>query len=552
VSAADPTQPTAVPAQSRERLRPSLAARAGLLIVALFAEKSVLDLTVDFRRADAAHGLAAILRVAQHFGLRFAVSFAAALAFFICVRGDASLHRVNSEAREIPLRPAWLALHLTLLIPVAAALHNLYGNHGVHLPFPALSLAAVALMSGAVLALLAALAPWHIWRRAAAAVGMRWAYAALAALLGTGAILWSQELWGPTAQLTFQLVREVLLPILPSLQANAATRVLSTPDFAVEVSSICSGLEGVGLMLAFCSAWLLYFRAEYRFPRALLIIPAGILLVFALNVVRIAALVLIGNAGYPAVAVYGFHSQAGWIGFNCVACGVAFASRHSRWLSRAAGREAGETTSNPTAAYLLPFLAVLAAGMISRAISSGFETWYALRLIAAAAALACCWRPLARLDWRFSWRGIAVGAVIFALWLAASRLILSPQGMPAPLAAMSASARALWISSRTLSAILVVPLVEELAYRGYLLRRLAAEDFQAVPFRTIGWIPLLVTALAFGVLHGPLWLPGIAAGLAYGLVLIRTGRIGEAVVAHLTTNLLIAASVLAAGQWQLW
>ena len=224
--------------------------------MALFAEKSALDLTVDFRRADAAHGLAAILRLAQHFGLRFAVSFAAALAFFICVRADASLHRVNSEAREVPLRPAWLALHLALLIPVAAALHNLYGNHGAHLPFPALSLAAVALMSAALLALLAALAPWRIWRRAATAVGMRWAYASLAALLGTAAILWSQQLWGPTAQLTFQLVREVLSPILPSLQANAATRVLSTPDFAVEVSSICSGLEGVGLMLAFCSAWL--------------------------------------------------------------------------------------------------------------------------------------------------------------------------------------------------------------------------------------------------------------------------------------------------------
>ena len=169
MSAADPTRPTS-PAQSRQRLRPSLAARAGFFIVALFAEKSALDLTVDFRLADAAHGLATVLRLAQHFGLRFAVSFAAALAFFIYVRGDASLHRVNSEAREVPLRPAWLALHLTLLGPVAVALHNLYGNHGVRLPFLALSLAAVALMSAAVLALLAALAPWHIWRRAAAAV----------------------------------------------------------------------------------------------------------------------------------------------------------------------------------------------------------------------------------------------------------------------------------------------------------------------------------------------------------------------------------------------
>ena len=530
----------------------SLVARAGLALVALFAEKSALDLLVDFRLADAARGFGTALRLAQHFGLRFAVSFAVALAFFIYVRGDAALHQVNSDASDAQVRPAWLALHLALLLPVAASLYNLYGNHGIHLPFAVLGCAAVLLMLAAVLALLIALAPWHVWRRAAAAVGIRWAYAALAAVIGTGAILWSQDLWAPTAQLTFRLVRDLLLPVLPTLKADASTRILRTPDFAVEVSSICSGLEGVGLMLAFCSAWLLYFRTEYRFPRALLIIPAGILLVFALNVVRIAALVLIGNAGYPAVAIYGFHSQAGWIAFNCAACGVAFASRRSRWLNRRAAQAATEETSNPTAAYLLPFLAILAAGMISRAASSGFETWYALRLLAAAAVLPYCWRPLAKLDWRFGWRGIAVGVAIFAIWLAACRFLLKSEGMPPALAAMSAGARALWISTRAFSAILIVPIAEELAYRGYLLRRLLAEDFEAVSFGAIGWVPLAVTAVAFGIVHGPLLPPGIVAGLAYGAVLIRTGRMGEAVAAHATTNLLIVVWVLALGQWQLW
>ncbi|MDE2052202.1 MAG: archaeosortase/exosortase family protein, partial [Gammaproteobacteria bacterium] len=420
----------------------SLVARVGILIAALFAEKSVLNLLVDFHLADRARGLGFLLREAQHFGLRFAVSFAVALAFFVYVSSDASLHQVNSDARQAPVRPAWLALHLVLLVPVAASLHNLYGNHGVHLPFALLAATAVFLMLIAVPALLAALAPWPIWRRAAAAIGVRWTYATLAAVVGTGAILWSQDLWDPTARLTFHLVSDLLRPVLPTLQADAATRILRTPNFAVEVSSICSGLEGVGLMIAFCSAWLLYFRAEYRFPRALIIIPAGVLLVFALNVARIAALVLIGDAGHPAIAVYGFHSQAGWIAFNCVACTVAFASRRSTWLSRAGARDhATRETSNPTAAYLLPFLAVLAAAMISRATSGRFETWYALRLVAAAAALACCWRPLAKLDWRFGWRGIAAGAAVFAVWWAASRLILQPHGMPPSLAAMSAGAR---------------------------------------------------------------------------------------------------------------
>lgn len=556
VSATHPTQSTAgasITAQPEARASwMSLVARVAVLIAALFAEKSLLNLLVDFHLADTAHGLAMLLRLAQHFGLRFAVSFALALGFLIYVRTGPRLRQVNSDARAVPVRPGLLALHLTLLLPVAASLYNLYGNHGIHLAFALLAGTAVSFMSAAVLALLAALAPWHLWQRAAAAIGVRWAYAALAAVVGTGAILWSQQLWAPTAQLTFRLVGDLLRPILPTLQADPATRILRTPDFAVEVSSICSGLEGVGLMLAFCCAWLLYFRCEYRFPRALLIIPAGVLLVFALNVARIAALVLIGNAGYPAIAIYGFHSQAGWIGFNCAACGVAFASRRSRWLNRAVAPQGAEAASNPTAAYLLPFLAILAAGMISRASSSGFETWYALRLVAAAAALACSWRPLTKLDWRFGWRGLTAGAALFAIWLAASHLISTPRDMPRALAAMPTGVRDLWIASRAFTAILVVPIAEELAYRGYLLRRLMAEDFEAVPFGSIGWVPLLVAAAAFGVLHGAMWLPGTVAGIAYGFLLIHTGRMGEAVAAHATTNLLIAAWALTLGQWQLW
>jgi membrane protease YdiL (CAAX protease family) len=53
-------------------------------------------------------------------------------------------------------------------------------------------------------------------------------------------------------------------------------------------------------------------------------------------------------------------------------------------------------------------------------------------------------------------------------------------------------------------------------------------------------------------MHGGLWLPAIIAGLAYGAIVVKTGRIGEAVVAHATTNALIAAAVLGFDQWQLW
>lgn len=53
-------------------------------------------------------------------------------------------------------------------------------------------------------------------------------------------------------------------------------------------------------------------------------------------------------------------------------------------------------------------------------------------------------------------------------------------------------------------------------------------------------------------MHGGLWPAGVIAGVAFGLLAIKTRRIGEAVAAHATVNALLAAYVLAYGQWQFW
>jgi hypothetical protein len=47
------------------------------------------------------------------------------------------------------------------------------------------------------------------------------------------------------------------------------------------------------------------------FPPSVNFASAGTLIVFALKSARIAALILIGDAGAMQIAVHGFHSQAG-------------------------------------------------------------------------------------------------------------------------------------------------------------------------------------------------------------------------------------------------
>jgi CAAX prenyl protease-like protein len=95
-------------------------------------------------------------------------------------------------------------------------------------------------------------------------------------------------------------------------------------------------------------------------------------------------------------------------------------------------------------------------------------------------------------------------------------------------------------------------MAEELAFRGYLARRLMDREFDQRSFRTLGLVPIAVSSSAFGLMHGAQWAVGIVAGVAYALVVKRTGRFGEAVAAHATSNLLLAAWVLGRGDWGMW
>jgi exosortase/archaeosortase family protein len=108
---------------------------------------------------------------------------------------------------------------------------------------------------------------------------------------------------------------------------RGAVCTIGTPRFSVSVGAPCSGIEGLGLVLVFTIVWLWFFRRENRFPHALLLIPCALVCAFLLNVVRIATLILIGNAGAPEVAFVGFHSQAGWIAFTLVALGFQWQRR---------------------------------------------------------------------------------------------------------------------------------------------------------------------------------------------------------------------------------
>ena len=370
--------------------------------------------------------------------------------------------------------------------------------------------------------------------------------------------VWNQASWSGLTGVTFGLVEFALRWLRPDIIADRGTLTIGNSNFLVRIGGPCSGLEGAGLILAFGVLWLWLFRRECRFPHALVVIPAGMIAMFASNVIRIVTLVLIGIAGAPAIALGGFHSQAGWIAFNCVALVLAFAAPRIRWIRLRTGEgpsASAPSSVNPAVPFLLPFASILAAGLVSRAASSEFEWLYPLRFLAAIGALWICRRGYSKLTWRPDWVAPLAGVAVFLLWIAMdSGTHHGPAGV---LAGQSPLVRAVWIAFRALAATTTVPVAEELAFRGFLLRRLsvssgAANDFEAVDFRRVTYFAIATSSVLFGLMHGERWLAGALAGVVYAMVTRRRQGIGNAIAAHATTNALIAVYVVAGGHWQLW
>jgi len=116
---------------------------------------------------------------------------------------------------------------------------------------------------------------------------------------------------------------------------------------------------------------------------------------------------------------------------------------------------------------------------------------------------------------------------------------------------LSGGMAAVWVVFRVLGSVMIVPLAEELAFRGYVMRKLVAQDFENVPLGHFTWYAFVLSSVWFGVLHGR-WVAGSLAGMGYALALTQRGQLADAMLAHMTTNALIAAYVLSHSAWALW
>jgi hypothetical protein len=230
------------------------------------------------------------------------------------------------------------------------------------------------------------------------------------------------------------------------------------------------------------------------------------------------------------------------------------------------GPDMEENQSSPTAAYVMPFALFLAglavvAGVRALGGSSLFlakpEYWvYPIQTIVCGGALVYYWK-----HYRFGAAGGwflagVVGLLALGLWVlpqalpgAASRT----EGFdPTPFAG---SPLVYWLTvvARFARLVIIVPLVEEIFWRGFLMRYLIREDFDRIPLGTYAAKSFFGVAVCFMLVHSmPDWPAALVTGLLYNGLLVRTKNLGACVAAHAITNLGLGLYIMVTGQWGFW
>lgn len=184
---------------------------------------------------------------------------------------------------------------------------------------------------------------------------------------------------------------------------------------------------------------------------------------------------------------------------------------------------------------------------------------YPVKLLVTIGFLIYYWKSYQEINWRDLTRlntlalSVATGIVVFILWVNMDwpwATIGTLKGYNPTLLSENFT-RLLLLSSRIIGASLVVPVMEELFWRSWLLRYLIDPDINRVPIGSFTWISFSIGTVMFGLEHN-LWLAGIMAGAAYSVLLYRSKSLTACILAHGITNGILAGYVLWSGHWGFW
>ena len=217
---------------------------------------------------------------------------------------------------------------------------------------------------------------------------------------------------------------------------------------------------------------------------------------------------------------------------------------------------------SPSAPYVAPFAVyVVLLGLHSVAPLPELADQI-VRLVVLTAVLLAFARPV--LDLRIQrWApSVLLGGFVFLFWIApdilfpgyrhswlfensitgAARTTLSAAGQ------MQTSV----LVFRTVRSVVIVPVIEELFWRAWLMRWLISPNFRTVRLGAYTPLSFWIVAVLFATEHGSYWDVGLVTGVIYNWWMIRTKSLGDLILTHAVTNACLSAYVIGAGKWEYW
>lgn len=164
--------------------------------------------------------------------------------------------------------------------------------------------------------------------------------------------------------------------------------------------------------------------------------------------------------------------------------------------------------------------------------------------------------PLPRLTATHGALALGAAILVFGIWLAPNYLLGAPERRDGFDPGLLAESPALYwgmLALRFVRLVIVVPLMEEIFWRGWLLRRFVEEDVDEVPLGKFTWRGFLGVSLLFGLAHWPadFW-PAVATSLLWNALMFRTRSLTACVLSHAAINLALGIWIMRTGQWGYW
>jgi uncharacterized protein len=224
--------------------------------------------------------------------------------------------------------------------------------------------------------------------------------------------------------------------------------------------------------------------------------------------------------------------------------------------------------SNPTferwpfLPYVVPFAAFMAFLAVQKYVPLNPVFEYPARVVVLSAILWFFSRDVIDLRAKHKVETAVLGVTVFAIWIGPDMLfpmyrqhwlfqnaIMGQISSPVAESVLRQPA-VLW--SRIIRAVVLVPIIEELFWRGWLMRWLISPQFEKVPLGTYQFGAFALTAILFAAEHGPYWDVGLVTGIVYNWWMVRTRSLGDCILVHAVTNACLCGYVVATKHWEYW